>query len=46
MSLPQRQPLLTPQEYLAREREAATKSEYYAGKVYALAGASRNHSAC
>ena len=45
MSLPQRQPLLTPQEYLAREREAATKSEYYAGKVYALAGASRNHSA-
>lgn len=36
---------LTPQEYLAFERQANTKNEYYGGEVFALAGASKNHSA-
>lgn len=40
----QLKPFLTPQEYLTLEREAAARSEYYEGKLYALAGASRNHS--
>lgn len=35
--------LITPQEYLALERESETKSEYYAGEVFALAGASPRH---
>ncbi len=35
---------LTPQEYLAFEREAETKSEYYNGEIYAMAGATREHS--
>ncbi len=34
---------LTPQNYLAEEREAETKSEYYAGRVYAMSGASETH---
>lgn len=33
----------TPQEYLAMEQKADTKSEYYQGKIYAMAGASPNH---
>jgi Uma2 family endonuclease len=36
---------LTPEEYLARERVAEQKSEYLAGQVYAMSGASRWHSA-
>jgi len=36
--------LLTPQEYLARERLAETKSEYYDGEVFAMAGGSEEHS--
>ena len=36
-------PYLTPQEYLARERRAETKSEYLRGGVFAMSGASRNH---
>ncbi|MFO0811518.1 MAG: Uma2 family endonuclease [Gemmataceae bacterium] len=35
--------LLTPQEYLARERKAAYKSEYYRGEMFAMAGASEEH---
>jgi Uma2 family endonuclease len=35
--------LLTPAEYLAQERRAAVKSEYYQGEMFAMAGASREH---
>lgn len=35
---------LTPQEYLARERQAETKSEYYNGEIFAMAGGSEEHS--
>jgi Uma2 family endonuclease len=38
-----RVPLLTEAEYLERERKAEFKSEYYAGEVYAMAGASLRH---
>jgi Uma2 family endonuclease len=34
---------VTPEEYLARERLAEYKSEYYNGLVYAMSGASLNH---
>ena len=34
---------LTPEEYLALERQAPTKSEYYRGEVFAMAGASFAH---
>ena len=34
---------LSAAEYLARERTAETKSEYYAGEVFAMTGASRRH---
>ena len=34
---------LTPEEYLALERQAECKSEYYAGEIFAMAGASRWH---
>jgi Uma2 family endonuclease len=34
---------LSPQEYLAIERKAAFKSEYYAGEMFAMAGASARH---
>jgi len=36
-------PFLAPQEYLARERRAETKSEYLRGEVFAMSGASREH---
>ncbi|MSU78045.1 MAG: Uma2 family endonuclease [Gemmataceae bacterium] len=35
--------LLTPQEYLARERKAEFKSEFYRGEMFAMAGASWEH---
>ncbi len=34
---------LTPEEYLAVEREAAYKSEYLQGEAFAMVGASRRH---
>jgi Uma2 family endonuclease len=34
---------ITPQEYLERERRTETKSEYYAGEIFAMEGASRKH---
>ncbi|MDQ2731170.1 MAG: Uma2 family endonuclease [Armatimonadota bacterium] len=34
---------LTPEEYLAIEREAEFKSEYYNGQMFAMAGAKRRH---
>jgi Uma2 family endonuclease len=33
----------SPEEYLALERQAQCKSEYYAGEIFAMAGASRWH---
>jgi Uma2 family endonuclease len=41
----QRIPLLTPEEYLARERDAPSKSEYIAGEIFAMAGGSPEHTA-
>jgi Uma2 family endonuclease len=35
--------LLTPEEYLAIERRANYRSEYVAGELFAMAGASRRH---
>ncbi len=39
-----RQPKMTEAQYLAIERAAQTKSDFYAGEMYAMAGAKRNHS--
>ena len=39
----QPQALLSPEEYLAIERQAVCKSEYFAGEMFAMAGASRRH---
>jgi len=39
----QQKTYLTPEEYLAMERQAETKSEYLRGDVFALAGASEAH---
>jgi Uma2 family endonuclease len=36
-------PYLTTQEYLAHERRAEIKSEYYEGEVFAMAGGSKEH---
>jgi len=35
--------LLTPAEYLALERKAGVRSEYIAGRIFAMSGASRRH---
>lgn len=35
---------ITPEAYLAMERVAETKSEYFNGEMFAMAGASENHS--
>jgi Uma2 family endonuclease len=40
---PQTIPYLTPQEYLAIERGAQYKSEYFDGEMFAMAGASPAH---
>lgn len=39
----QEKELLTPEAYLALEREAPYKSEYFAGEMFAMSGASRRH---
>src|SRR2546425_5264216 len=36
-------PYITPEEYLKAERQSEFKSEYYAGQVYAMAGATPRH---
>jgi Uma2 family endonuclease len=33
----------TPEEYLASERKAETKSEYFDGEIFAMSGVSREH---
>jgi len=38
-----RKPLITPEEYLTRERAAEFKSEYFNGEVFAMAGARHEH---
>src|SRR5437667_6173178 len=35
--------LLSPQEYLVRERQADFRSEFYRGEMFAMAGASWEH---
>jgi Uma2 family endonuclease len=37
-------PVLSPQEYLARERLADCRSEFYRGEMFAMAGGSPRHS--
>lgn len=39
----QPRPTLTPEEYLAFERKALQKSEYFKGEVFAMSGASEQH---
>nr|WP_293843018.1 Uma2 family endonuclease [uncultured Arsenicibacter sp.] len=39
------QSFIAPEDYLERERNAAYKSEYFQGEVFAMAGASTNHNA-
>jgi len=39
----QRTTFISPEEYLEHERRADYKSEYCAGEMFALAGASRRH---
>lgn len=36
-------PRYSPDEYLARERQSETKSEYLNGEIFAMSGASRRH---
>lgn len=45
MAVPQKKPFVTPEEYLCLERAADYKSEYYAGEIFPMAGASATHSA-
>lgn len=44
MGLAQKVPRLTPVEYLAIERTALTKSEFYDGEIFAMAGGTAVHS--
>ena len=43
MGLPEKKPFISPQEYLAHERLALEKSEYFQGEVFAMAGATKEH---
>jgi Uma2 family endonuclease len=40
---PPRAPSLTPEEYLAIEERSETKSEYYRGEIFAMAGSTIEH---
>jgi len=42
---PTTKPYVTPDEYLARERVAETRSEYFDGEIFAMAGGTPQHSA-
>lgn len=44
MGLPNIASRITPQEYYRRERVAVEKSDYYQGRVYAMAGGGTRHS--
>jgi Uma2 family endonuclease len=44
MAIPARQPYITPEEYLRREREAEVRSEYWDGVIVAMAGGKKEHS--
>jgi Uma2 family endonuclease len=44
MAVPQRVPNLTRAEYLAKERAASYRSEYFDGETFAMAGSSPRHS--
>jgi Uma2 family endonuclease len=41
--MPNAQPRLTPQDYLAWERQQETRHDYVNGEIYAMTGASRKH---
>ncbi len=43
MAIPQKKPFITVDDYLLLERAAEDKSEYYAGEIFAMAGASPPH---
>jgi Uma2 family endonuclease len=43
MSIQPKRSFLTPEEYLAIERKAEFKSEYFNGEMFAMAGANRPH---
>lgn len=36
--------IISPEEYLRRERASDERHEYFAGRIYAMSGASREHS--
>lgn len=40
---PEAQPRLTPEDYLATERSAEFKSEFFNGEIFAMSGASQSH---
>ena len=44
MAIPQKKPHITVEEYLALERAAEYRSEYFSGKMFAMAGGTPEHS--
>jgi Uma2 family endonuclease len=44
MSLPQRKPAVTIEDYLRLERDAPDKHEFYRGEIFCMAGGSARHS--
>ncbi len=43
MGLPEKKPFISPEEYLLAERVAFEKSEYFQGEVFAMSGATKEH---